>query len=114
MTEYYPQGSILVVPDPHGAHDTRPVIVISDVDRPNLGEEYTIVALSTRDYYAPTVSLPLSAIEEGQFRPRDSTVCPWSLHAISHEVVQKRVAQVSDAFLERVADALHEMVSPSA
>jgi mRNA-degrading endonuclease toxin of MazEF toxin-antitoxin module len=113
VTEYYPQGSILIVPDPHSVHDSRPVIVISDIDRPKLGEEYTVIALSTQEYYANTVSVPRSAIVEGQFTPRGSRVCPWSLHPIAHEVVKKRVARVSYEFLEHIADALYGMVAPS-
>lgn len=48
MPYYYPQGSLVFAQDPTGAH-TNPhlVIVGSDVDRPYVEQEATVVCLST-------------------------------------------------------------------
>lgn len=116
MEEYYEQGSVLVVPDPHEAKDRRPVLVLSDIHRPALGQKYTIVTITSQEHLGErpyALSIPYTAIEEGRLTDqRGSYVCPWATFVLDDEDIHKRVAQLSDDFMAEVAEAYHEMIHP--
>lgn len=111
--DVHPRGTVCVVPDPTGQHEYRHVLVLSDLDRPYLGEEYTVVGLTTADpdvYSHPVVAIPYDEITEGRLR-QTCRAMPWALYTISGEDIIKAPARVSDAVLADVADAIHEMIT---
>jgi mRNA-degrading endonuclease toxin of MazEF toxin-antitoxin module len=109
----HPKGTVCIVPDPTETHENRHVLIISDIDRPYVGEEYTVAALTTASpetYSQPVVTVPYSEITEGHLT-QTCRAMPWSLHTISTEDIIKTPARVSDAVLARLADAIHEMLT---
>lgn len=69
--DVHPKGTVYIVPDPTGQHDYRHVLVRSDFDRPYVGEEYTVVGLTTADpdaYTQSVVSIPYTELVAGRLR----------------------------------------------
>jgi mRNA-degrading endonuclease toxin of MazEF toxin-antitoxin module len=116
--EYYRQGSVLLAPDPHDVHEERPVVVISDVNRIHLGDEYTIATLTTQDHLGERTyarRIPYQAVEEGRLRdPRGSFVCPWATYVVEADHLNRRIAVLSDAFMQTLAAAYSDMIDPTA
>lgn len=111
--EVHPKGTVCIVPDPTGQHDYRHVLVLSDLDRPYVGEEYTVVGLTTAEpdaYTQSVVSVPYAELVAGRLR-RTCRAMPWGLYTISGQDIIKTPARVSQTVLEAVADAIHEMVT---
>lgn len=115
MSYYYPQGSLVFAQDPTGAHNNpRPVIVISDVDRPYVEQECTVVCLSTQhDYSHDVTHLPDEHIENVELR-KTSYVMPWALYTIPLSSIRDNLPSgtLTRDGLELVADALDEMIRP--
>lgn len=108
-----PKGTVCIVPDPTEIHPNRHVVIISDIDRPYVGEEYTVAALTTASpetYSQPVVSVPYDEIIEGRLT-KTCRVMPWSLHTISAEDIIKTPARLSSTVLANVADAIHTMLT---
>ncbi len=115
MSYYYPQGSLVFVQDPTGAHSNpRPVIVISDVDRPYVQQECTVVCLSTRDDYSYEVThLPEERIENVELR-KTSYIMPWAIYTIPLSSIRDNLpaGTLTRAGMELIADAIDDMIRP--
>jgi mRNA-degrading endonuclease toxin of MazEF toxin-antitoxin module len=115
MTYYYPQGSLVFAQDPTGAHSNpRPVIVISDVDRPYVDQECTVVCLSTQSDYSHDVTrLPEGYIENVELR-KTSYVMPWAIYTIPLSSIRDNLpsGKLTSDGLELVADTIDEMIRP--
>lgn len=112
--DYYPQGSLVFLPDPTGSHDSvRPAIVISDINRENVDEECTIVCLSTKgDYSHDVTHLPRRTIENVRLK-KNSYIMPWALYTVSLDLIRDdKGGKISDEGLELVADAIEGMIRP--
>lgn len=115
MTYYYPQGSLVFAADPTGAHSNpRPVIVISDVDRPYVEQEATVVCLSTQsDYSYPVTELPSHVLDGVELR-KTSYVMPWAIYTIPLSSIRDNLPSgtLTAEGLELVADVIDGMVRP--
>ena len=115
MTYYYPQGSLVFAADPTGAHSNpRPVIVISDADRPYLEQEATVVCLTTQDGYSYEVTrLPDGVIEEVELR-KTSYVMPWAIYTIPLSSIRDNLPSgtLTDEGIQLIADVIDQMVRP--
>ena len=113
MSHYYPQGSLVFAEDPTGAHDNpRPVIVISDVNRPYVQQECTVVCLSTQSSYPHEVKrLPDEHIE-GVGLQKTSYIMPWAIYTIPLSSIQDSLpsGKLTDAGLNLVADSIDGMI----
>lgn len=80
--EWYPRGNLVFADDPTGAHTTpRPVVVISNEERPYVDEECTVVCLGTNAderYSHHTPVLPDRTVEGVRLK-KESHVLPWAL-----------------------------------
>jgi len=115
MTQYYPQGSLVFADDPTGAHSNpRPVIVISDVNRPYVQQECTVVCLSTQNDYSHKVERLPDEYTEGVELRKTSYIMPWAIYTIPLSSIDDNLPSgtVTDAGLELVADAIGGMVRP--
>ena len=115
MTYYYPQGSLVFAADPTGAHSNpRPVIVISDVDRPYVEQEATVVCLTTQTEYSYEVTeLPGDMLEDLDLR-KTSYLMPWAIYTIPLSSIRDNLPSgtLTTKGLELVADVFDQMVRP--
>lgn len=107
----YKHGSVVLVDDPYKG-GRRPFLVVPNDTRPYYGEDYTLAVMTTTEF-EEAVRLTPSSVTEGGLNIYPSYIKPWSLHEFEHEEIHRRVAQVSDTVLHRVADAAHEFMEPS-
>ena len=115
MSYYYPQGSVVFAQDPTGAHSNpRPVIVISDVDRPYVQQEATVVCLSTQNDYSHEVTLLLDEHVDGVKLRKTSYVMPWAIDTIPLSSIRDNLpsGELTRVGLELVADAIDDMIRP--
>lgn len=115
MTYYYPQGSLVFAQDPTGAHDNpRPVIVISDVDRPYVEQEGTVVCLTTQsDYSYQVAELPGDVLDDVELR-KTSYVMPWAIYTIPLSSIRDNLPSgtLTQEGIGLVADVIDEMIRP--
>ena len=115
MTYYYPQGSLVFAADPTGAHSNpRPVIVISDVDRPYVEQEATVVCLTTQsDYSYEVMELPSSVLDGVELR-KTSHVMPWAIYTIPLSSIRDNLPSgtLTTEGLELIADVVDGMIRP--
>lgn len=116
MTWYF-QGSLVFADDPTGAHaNPRPVVVVSNSDRPYLEEEATVVCLGTKAderYEHHTPILPDAAIRNAHLK-KTTYVLPWAIYTIPLSTIDDTLPQgrVNDDGMAIIADAVHDMISP--
>lgn len=106
----YAQGSIILVENPY-ANGLRPVMVVSNDDRPFQGKQYTF-AIITRTEREEAVRLGAGDLVEGSLNADPSFVNPWSVHEVEHADVARRVAQASDDVIRAVAEGVSQFVKP--
>ncbi|MFB6131867.1 MAG: type II toxin-antitoxin system PemK/MazF family toxin [Halanaeroarchaeum sp.] len=115
MSYYYPQGSLVFAQDPTGAHaNPRPVVVISDFDRPYVHQECTVVCLTTQtDYSFEVTHLPDDAVENIDLR-KTSYIMPWAIYTIPLSSIRDNLpsGELTSDGLALVADTIDEMVRP--
>lgn len=117
---YYPQRSLLVLePDPHGVHETRKAIVLSDVNHPDIGpdedpQRYAVICTTTTDDYSyPPTRLPTRGLESGMFR-HPVYAMPWSLHTVADPAsdgavqISSRDGTVTKEAFARIREGLFE------
>lgn len=85
----FPAETVTWAVDPTGAHDTRPIIVLSHENRPFNSVNCTIMCLGTSatgyDHYAPELEdKHLSGISFGS----TTYLMPWSLYTIPPGTIQ--------------------------
>lgn len=106
----YAQGSIVLADNPY-ADGLRPMMVVSNDERPYQGKQYTF-AVITRTERDTAVRLEHTDLAEGSLDTYPSFVNPWSLHEIEHDDVRARVAQVAPGVFGQVADGIVRFHAP--
>jgi mRNA-degrading endonuclease toxin of MazEF toxin-antitoxin module len=110
VSDRYEQGAVVVGEDPFGGGTKRPYLVVSNDTRPFGDEEDVAVVVTTTERDR---AIPLAGeYVEGEL-PYESFVSPWSPVTLKHAAIDKRVAHVSRAVLDDVADALYSYVTPT-
>jgi mRNA-degrading endonuclease toxin of MazEF toxin-antitoxin module len=104
----YAQGSIVLVENPY-ADGLRPVMVISNDERPYQGKQYTVAIVTTTER-REAVQVETGDLAEGTLNVDPSFVNPWSVHEFEHIEVDRRVAQASDDVIQGVADGVARFV----
>lgn len=115
MTYYYPQGSLVFAADPTGAHSNpRPVIVISDVDRPYVEQEATVVCLTTQSEYSYEVTELPSDVLDGVELRKMSYVMPWAIYTIPLSSIRDNLPSgtLTTEGMRFVADVIDGMLRP--
>lgn len=100
----YAQGAIVLVKNPY-ADGLRPVMVVSNTDRPYQGKQYTFAIITTTER-SEAVRLDGNDLTEGGLDVSPSFVNPWSVHEVEHADIRARIAQVSSDVIEQVADGI--------
>ena len=107
----YKHGSVVLASDPYKG-GSRPLLVVSNDTRPYHGQDYTLAVMTTTEFDA-AVRLDANDLIAGGIDRYPSYIKPWSLHEFEHHELHRRVAQVSDEVLRRVADGAHEFMQPN-
>jgi len=107
----FAQGAIVLIENPY-ADGLRPVMIVSNDERPYQGKQYTIAIVTTTDR-EEAVRLESSDITEGTINVYPSFVNPWSVHEFEHTEIDRRVAQVSANVVRAVADGVTRYVKPN-
>jgi len=107
----YAQGAIVLVENPY-ADGLRPVMIVSNDERPYQGKQYTI-AIVTTTYRDEAVRLEAGDITEGTINIFPSFVTPWSVHEFEHAEIDRRVAQVSADVIRTVVDGVTRFMEPN-
>ena len=100
----YAQGAIVLVENPY-ADGLRPVMIVSNDERPYQGKQYTIAIVTTTDR-DEAVRFEAGDITEGAINVFPSFVNPWSVHEFEHAEIVRRIAQASDGVIRGVADGV--------
>jgi mRNA-degrading endonuclease toxin of MazEF toxin-antitoxin module len=100
----YAQGSIVLVENPY-ADGLRPVMIVSNDERPYQGKQYTIAIVTTTER-DDAVQLAGDDLTEGSLNVDPSFVNPWSVHEFEHAEIVRRIAQASDGVIRGVADGV--------
>ena len=80
----YERGDVVYGADPFKGEDySRPWLVISNRTHPFQGEQYVVLALTTRTWHDGLVELDDEDWIEGG-TPKRSSVIPWSVETIDH------------------------------
>ncbi|CCQ34405.1 PemK-like protein [Halorhabdus tiamatea SARL4B] len=100
----YAQGSVVIAPATF-KRGRRPYLVVSNADRPFVGDRYTVAVITSteRDDAVPIAERSLT---EGELKTDPSYVSPWSLHVFPEQDIVKRVAQVDTGTMRTVADQI--------
>ena len=84
----FDRGDVLYGDDPFkGEEYARPWLVVSDETHPYHGEQYIILALTTRTWHDDLVEIPEAAWLKGG-TPERSRVVPWSVETLEHDDIQ--------------------------
>ena len=90
----------------------RPVMIVSNDERPYQGKQYTL-AIVTTTYRDEAVRLEAGDMTEGTINIFTSFVNPGSLHEFEHAEIDRRVAQVSADVIRAVADGVTRFLEPN-
>ena len=96
-----PRGSIVVGENPFSWSVRRPYLVVSNERHPFADEECICLDITTTERER-AVPLDGEYLEGGL--PSESYVAPWSVLSLKHSGIEKRVASVSGAFVDRILD----------
>lgn len=107
----YAQGAIVLVENPY-ADGLRPVVIVSNNERPFQGKQYTIAIVTTTGR-EEAVRLEASDVTEGAINVFPGFVNPWSVHEFEHAEIDRRVAQVSADVIQAVTDGVTRYVEPN-
>ncbi len=106
----YAQGSIVLVENPY-ADGLRPVMIVSNADRPYQGKQYTVAIVTSRER-DEAIRLDSDDFSEGSLNVLPSFVNPWSLHEFEATEINRRVAQASNEVIHAVAEEIVQHTEP--
>jgi mRNA-degrading endonuclease toxin of MazEF toxin-antitoxin module len=101
----YPQGAVVIAEDPFGNNPERPYLLLSNEQVPFYGEEY-IAAVITSTARSAAIELTDARFTAGRL-PRTSYVSPWSILTLKEWMITKQPAEVTDATVSEVREALN-------
>lgn len=104
----YPQGAVVIAPDPFGTGSERPYLLPSDDRHPFHGQEY-IAAVVTTTERENAIPLEEDSFEEGSL-PRQSYVSPWNPVTLKAFQIDKHVATVPETVVDDVVAELNTYV----
>lgn len=97
--------------DPFKGEDyARPWLVISNETHPFHGEQYVVLALTTRTWHDGLVEIQADEWTEGG-TPKSSRVIPWSVETLDHGDVDHRQGTLDSEVVNRAVDELTNYVT---
>lgn len=103
----YAQGSVILAPATFKS-GVRPYLIVSNQNRPFYGDRYTVAVITSTERER-AVELAAESLTDGELKTYPSYASPWSLHVFPDQEIRKRVAQVDEETMRRVAETIHEL-----
>lgn len=103
------RGHVVLAPDPFKstADATRPWVVVNNERHPFDGQQYVVMALTTRTWYEDRI--PLGEEDYRHRRaPRDSSVVPHAVASLAPALMTDYVCRVRDRPLDRAVATLED------
>jgi hypothetical protein len=107
----YDHGTIVLIPDVFKNGPPRPMLVLSNSNRPFQGKQYTLAVISSTERDS-AVPLEEDDLVKGKLLKYPSYVNCWSLHEVEDGDIMRDVAKISTPKLREVADKAHEFLYP--
>jgi mRNA-degrading endonuclease toxin of MazEF toxin-antitoxin module len=97
----FERGDVLYGDDPFkGEEYARPWLVISNETHPYHGEQYVVLALTTRTWHDGVVEIPETAWLNGG-TPAKSRIIPWSVETLEQEDVHHWQGSIDPGLVDR-------------
>lgn len=93
-----------------GADYSRPWVIISNESSPFQGEQYIVLALTTRSWHDGLVRIPDDAWIEGG-TPKSSSIVPWSVETIDADDIEFRQGRLEAELVDETVTQLTEYVT---
>lgn len=103
------RGDIVLAPDPFKGDEksTRPWVVVNTQDHPFDGDQYVVMALTTRTWYDERIEL-----EENDYlfrrAPERSSIVPHAVSSLQPNLITDFVCRVRGEPVDRAVDVLVE------
>lgn len=104
----YPQGAIVLAPDPFKESGERPFLIISDDRHPFHGQEYIGVVVTTTER-DDAIRLDEEDFIEGSL-PRQSYLSPWNPVTLKDWMIDKHIATVSTTTVDYAVSELNQYI----
>lgn len=103
-----PRGTIVYAEDPFKRGEAgRPWVIVNTPEMPFHGEQYVVLALSTRTWYEERLPITDDDLLEGGL-PEDSSVLPWAVSSIDPDDVDRELGRLDERIVD---DAVHTLAS---
>lgn len=103
----FERGNVVYGADPFKGSDySRPWLVISNATHPFQGEQYVVLALTTKTWHSDLLPIAESQWTEGG-TPEDSSIIPWSIETLEHADIDHWQGTIAAPV---VSDAVDEFV----
>lgn len=101
------RGHVVLAPDPFKSDDdaTRPWVVVNNEHHPFDGEQYLVMALTTRTWYDERIPLNEADFSEGD-APRDSSIVPHAVGSLQPNLITDYVCRIRSEPLDRAVEQL--------
>ena len=93
-----------------GADHSRPWVIISNESSPFQGEQYIVLALTTRSWHDGFVRIPDDAWIEGG-TPKSSSIVSWSVETIDADDIEFRQGRLEAELVDETGAQLTEYVT---
>jgi mRNA interferase MazF len=104
----FERGDVVYGADPFKGSDySRPWLVISNTAHPFHGEQYIVLALTTKTWHDDLLSIGESQWTDGG-TPKDSSIVPWSIETLEHADIGHWQGTIVESV---VTDAVDEFVT---
>lgn len=82
-------------------------MIVNTPEMPFHGEQYVVLALSTRTWYEERLPITDDDLLEGGL-PEDSSVLPWAVSSIDPDDVDRELGRLDERIVD---DAVHTLAS---
>lgn len=105
------RGDVVVATDPfHDEESGRPFVIISHPATPFHGEQYIVLALTTRTWHDERVPIADDEWVDGG-APESSSIMPWSANTLKSDWVAFHQGTIAKGLVDRAVAELVDYVS---
>jgi len=101
------RGDVVLAADAFKEDSERPWLVVNNRSHPFDGEQYVVMALTTRTWYDERVPLKEDDFAEG-IAPRESSVVPHAVTSLQPHLMTDYICRVTEERVDEAVDELFE------
>ena len=103
-----PRGTIVYAGDPFERGDAgRPWMIVNTPEMPFHGEQYVVLALSTRTWYEERLPISDDDLIDGGL-PEESSILPWAVGSIGSNDIDRELGRLDEGVVD---DAVRTLAS---